>query len=64
MKLTIVTTRDAGDLTIDNLDAASVLEMVEAFEEQSVWHFSLDESVETYVFRSQVIRVDIEGGAS
>lgn len=61
MRLTIITTRPAGDLTIDNLDAASVLDMVEAMGQESVWHFSLDDGlVETYVHRSQVIRVDIE----
>lgn len=60
MKITIVTTREEGDLTIDNFEADSTFDLVESME-SPVWHFSLDEgAVDTYVFRDQVIRVDIE----
>lgn len=59
MKLTIISTK--GTLEIRDLDQDSVLDMVEEMEHESVWHFTLDEGKsETYVFRNQVVRVDIE----
>lgn len=60
MKIIIVTGREEGDLTIDDFEGDSVLDLVEAME-SPVWHFSLDDGqVDTYIFRDQVVRVDIE----
>jgi hypothetical protein len=59
MKLTIISTKGKL-LTVEALDADSVLDFVEQMEER-VWHFSLDDGkIETYVMRDQVVRVDIE----
>lgn len=63
MKLTIVTVLEDANVTIADLDAATVLDLIEEFESgiSDVLHFSLDDGkCETYILRRNIVRIDVE----